>query len=81
MAKEREDPRGSASASGKSRRRQQFTWEYRDRHTSELRGSAIKLFCRSRWPEGVRCPYCDSDNIYHRQNPVKYTCRDVRDRL
>ena len=52
----------------------ELTWEERDRlYFTEKQ--CYRLFCRSRWPKGVRCTSCGSDDIYHRKNPVKYTCR------
>ena len=25
--------------------------------------AAERLFVKMRWPDGIRCPYCESDNI------------------
>ncbi len=34
-------------------------------------------FEQQRWPDGIRCPYCDSDNVHERKNrkPQPYQCR------
>ena len=53
----------------------ELTWEVRDRLYRTER-QCFRLFCRSRWPKGVKCIYCNSANIYRRKQPVKYRCRD-----
>lgn len=39
--------------------------------------AAEKWFTENRWPDGVRCPVCDSDNIQTRptRKPQPYRCR------
>ena len=42
--------------------------------------SAEKWFIASRWPHGVHCPGCGSDNVQVRKTrkPQPYRCRDCR---
>ena len=42
--------------------------------------TAEQWFTEVRWPEGVRCPKCDSDNIQERatRKPQPYRCRSCR---
>ena len=44
--------------------------------------SAEDWFAQVRWPDGVRCPSCDSDNIYSRREKKRrnqpYRCRSCR---
>ena len=41
--------------------------------------SAEKWFVETRWPDGVRCAYCDSDNVTSATHPtMPYRCRDCR---
>ena len=42
--------------------------------------AAERFFVKSRWPEGVRCVRCESDNIQERpsRKPQPYRCRDCR---
>ena len=42
--------------------------------------TAEQWFVDSRWPGGVRCPKCDSDNIQSRasRKPQPYRCRSCR---
>ena len=41
--------------------------------------SAEKWFVECRWPDGVRCAYCDSDNVTSATHPtMPYRCRDCR---
>ena len=42
--------------------------------------TAERWFTEVRWPEGVRCPKCDSDNIQERatRKPQPYRCRSCR---
>ena len=42
--------------------------------------TAEQWFIDTRWPNGVRCPTCDSDNIQERKSrkPQPYRCRDCR---
>ncbi len=42
--------------------------------------TAEKWFTEVRWPEGVRCPKCESDNIQERatRKPQPYRCRSCR---
>ncbi len=42
--------------------------------------SAEKWFVASRWPHGVHCPGCGSDNVQERKTrkPQPYRCRDCR---
>ena len=42
--------------------------------------AAEQWFIESRWPSGVRCPECGSDNIQHRatRKPQPYRCRACR---
>ena len=41
---------------------------------------AETFFVNQRWPDGVDCPFCDSDNIQERptRKPQPYRCRDCR---
>ena len=41
---------------------------------------AERWFVESRWPNGVRCPRCDSENIQERKTrkPQPYRCRNCR---
>ena len=34
-------------------------------------------FIEQRWPDGIRCPRCDSDSIHPRKNrkPTPFLCR------
>ena len=41
--------------------------------------SAEKWFVETRWPDGVCCAYCDSDNVTSATHPtMPYRCRDCR---
>ena len=40
--------------------------------------SAVRYFESLRWPNGIRCPYCGSDNVAHCQSPMPHRCRDCR---
>ncbi len=42
--------------------------------------AAEAWFVETRWPHGVRCPHCGSDNILHvtSRKPQPYRCRDCR---
>ena len=42
--------------------------------------TAEQWFIDTRWPDGVHCPACDSDNIQERKShkPQPYRCRDCR---
>ena len=42
--------------------------------------AAEQWFVESRWPGGVRCPACNSDNIQHRatRKPQPFRCRSCR---
>ncbi len=42
--------------------------------------AAEQWFIESRWPGGVRCPACNSDNIQHRatRKPQPFRCRSCR---
>ena len=42
--------------------------------------TAERCFTEVRWPDGVRCPKCDSDNIQERatRKPQPYRCRSCR---
>ena len=42
--------------------------------------AAEAWFIRNRWPDGVRCPKCNSDNIQERRTrkPQPYRCRSCR---
>ena len=52
----------------------EFTRRFPDDETAE------KWFVASRWPNGVHCPECGSDNIQERKSrkPQPYRCRDCR---
>jgi len=41
---------------------------------------AEKWFIKQRWPEGIVCPHCESDNIAHVKNrkPQPFRCRKCR---
>ena len=39
--------------------------------------AAKKWFTETRWPDGVRCPYCGSANVKHAKHPtMPYRCRE-----
>ena len=40
--------------------------------------SAVKFFESLRWADGVKCPYCGSDNIADCKVPMPHRCRDCR---
>ena len=42
--------------------------------------TAEKLLIHIRWPDGMRCPYCDSDSVadVKYRTPMPYRCRDCR---
>ncbi len=42
--------------------------------------TAEAWFVKQRWPQGVHCPFCDSDNIQERptRKPQPYRCRECR---
>ncbi len=42
--------------------------------------TAEAWFVEQRWPHGIRCPFCDSDNIQERpaRKPQPYRCRECR---
>ncbi len=42
--------------------------------------AAERWFVETRWPDGVRCPRCDSDNVQERstRKPQPYRCRACR---
>ncbi len=42
--------------------------------------TAERWFVETRWPDGVRCPRCDSDNVQERpmRKPQPYRCRACR---
>ena len=42
--------------------------------------AAEAWFVKTRWPDGVRCPHCQSDNILHvkSRKPQPYRCRSCR---
>ncbi|MXZ38883.1 MAG: IS1 family transposase [Holophagales bacterium] len=42
--------------------------------------TAERWFVQAQWPEGVRCPECDSHNVQERptRKPQPYRCRDCR---
>lgn len=42
--------------------------------------TAEAWFVEQRWPQGIRCPFCDSDNIQERptRKPQPYRCRECR---
>ena len=42
--------------------------------------TAEQWFIENRWPHGVRCPFCDSDNVQERptRKPQPYRCRSCR---
>jgi len=37
-------------------------------------------FVAQRWPNGIRCPFCGHDSIYHAKNrkPMPFQCRGCR---
>ena len=39
-----------------------------------------RMFVETRWPDGVRCPFCDSDNVAARptRKPAPFRCYDCR---
>ena len=42
--------------------------------------TAEAWFVEQRWPQGIHCPFCDSDNIQERptRKPQPYRCRECR---
>ncbi len=42
--------------------------------------TAEAWFIEQRWPDGIRCPRCDSDSVHQRKNrkPMPFLCRDCR---
>ena len=42
--------------------------------------TAEAWFIDTRWPDGIRCPYCESDSIadVKQRKPMPYRCRDCR---
>ena len=39
--------------------------------------AAEQYFTETRWPNGIRCPYCGSDNVKHAKHPtMPYRCRE-----
>ena len=48
--------------------------------TFDSEAGAEAWFIRQRWPGGVVCPFCKSDNIQIRDNrkPAPFRCRDCR---
>lgn len=40
--------------------------------------AAEAWFRELRWPDGVRCPFCESDNIADQTRPTPFRCRDCR---
>ena len=52
----------------------QLTRMFPDNETAE------RWFIETRWPDGVRCPRCDSDNVHERptRKPQPYRCRACR---
>ena len=42
--------------------------------------TAEAWFIEQRWPDGIRCPRCDSDSVHQRKSrkPMPFLCRDCR---
>ena len=41
--------------------------------------TAEKWFEESRWPDGVRCPHCEGENVSEAKHPtMRYWCKDCR---
>ena len=42
--------------------------------------AAEEWFVAERWPDGIRCPFCESDNVQERptRKPQPYRCRECR---
>ena len=41
--------------------------------------SAEQFFTEQRWPDGIRCPYCNTDNVRpHRHKTMPHYCRDCK---
>ncbi len=45
--------------------------------------AAEEWFIKARWPDGVRCPYCDSDRVQDgaAHKTMRFRCRDCRKRF
>ena len=45
--------------------------------------AAERWFAKARWPDGIRCPYCESDNVNsHAKHPtMPYRCNDCKKRF
>ena len=46
----------------------------------DTEAKAEAWFIEQRWPDGIRCPFCGTDSIYHTKNrkPMPYQCRGCR---
>ena len=45
----------------------------------ETEESAEQFFVNARWPNGLRCAFCNGDNVYRGKHPTQpYHCRDCR---
>ena len=40
--------------------------------------AAEAWFIEQRWPDGVRCAFCESENVARQTKPTPYRCRDCR---
>ena len=41
--------------------------------------TAEQFFTERRWPSGVRCAYCDSENVRpHKHSTMPYYCRECK---
>ena len=67
-----------ANAPGKSHRMGISLWQASLTFSDEAK--ARDWFIARRWPDGIRCPYCDSDAISHRSDSRKqpFRCRSCR---
>ena len=45
----------------------------------ETEESAEQWFVNARWPDGLRCAFCNGDNVYRGKHPTQpYHCRDCK---
>ena len=66
------------NAPGKHYRKGMTLLQVCDQFSDDI--TAEKWFVSQRWPDGVHCPKCDSDNIHTRKipKPQRYRCRTCR---
>ena len=67
----------AGTAPGKAHRKGLSLWEASQYFSDEAKATA--WFTARRWPDGVRCPYCDSDAVSPRKGrKMPYRCRSCR---